>query len=131
MIEPDDDAFLREALSRADPATARRSDPFFVASVMGVMPQRLRGASLSPGRRAAILAAFYGGAAALAGVVAVLVPESTAAWSSRAHALADGVSSATGGWALDGVWIVGVGVVAVAIGMLLALSPPSADTPAT
>lgn len=133
---------LAAALARADPAAAaamtHAADPFFVRRVLSVLPARVRGAGLSPTRRARVLAAFYGGGLALAAIVAVVVPEAVGLWSDRAHALAHDASGALGSDVLslsglgDGApWLLALGVSAVLVGGALALLGVRVDTPAT
>ena len=130
---------LAALLAEADPAAADgATDPFFVRRVLSVLPARVRGAGLSPARRARVLAAFYGGGLALAAIVAVVVPEAVGLWSDRAHALAHDASGALGSDVLslsglgDGApWLLALGVCAVLVGGALALFGVRVDTPAT
>lgn len=133
---------LAAALAQADPAAAdsmrHATDPFFVRRVLSVLPARVRGAGLSPTRRARVLAAFYGGGLALAAIVAVVVPEAVGLWSDRAHALAHDASGALGsdvlslsGWGDGAPWLLALGVSAVLVGGALALLGVRVDTPAT
>ena len=130
---------LAMALAEADPVPSETpGDPFFAGRVLAVLPTRVRGASLSPTRRARVLAAFYGGGLALAAIVAVVVPEALGLWSDRAHSLAHDASHALPSDVLslsavgDGVpWLLALGVSAVLVGGALALFGVRVDTPAT
>ncbi|MEM6994023.1 MAG: hypothetical protein AAF721_26155 [Myxococcota bacterium] len=142
LSEADPAADLHRPAHAAAHASAHASpprDPFFVGRVMAVVPVRLRGARLSPRRRAGVLAAFYGGAVLLSLLVASWIPEfvlgSVRGWSERAHTLAYDLSAGAGGAAThDAVWAswpVALGCVAAVCGLLLALAPSRVDTAPT
>lgn len=76
-----DDAFDRELAHGADVGV----DPFFTARVLGSLPARPFGATLSPLRRLVVLVAAYGGAAGIG--YAALGVESSATMRNASTAL--------------------------------------------
>jgi len=121
---------LGDAIADLDPVERSPGvDPFFARRVMSVLPAPLRGGRLSPKRRARVLAAFYGGAIVLGLALAWILPESLLVWSDRAHGLAHGAASSSGGSV--GSWPLILGVAAAVLGAVLALAPSRVDTPAT
>lgn len=81
-----------------DRALARGSDvgvdPFFTARVLDALPEAPVGATLSPGRRLAVLAVAYGGAAVIAYLVLGL--ESSPAVSEVSSAVSSTLAQADG-----------------------------------
>ncbi len=117
----DDELSLQGALE--DPVTPLRADAFFTARVVDALPQAGQSpVRLSPRRRLALLGLFHLVGVALALMVVMMVPESTARWASSAHEVLS--------WGSDlgvGMWLAACGIGAA---LLLVLVGSRTHTPA-